>query len=286
MKHVLRLFRPLSVLVIALSITGCQILDPAEEIPSYVRINSISLTTGGNEGTSSHKITDAWIYIDGDLIGGFEMPCNVPILAEGTHTILVLAGIKQNGLSSTRAIYPFYRGWSSTITLTRGQSITVAPTVTYYPSTNFMWMCDFDQPGTNIDDSQAGGATWGGLLHEDTLGAFEGESGFAKLNADTNLFFARSSNPYSFNNARDVYLELNYKCNQNFAVGIYNTVTAEYVPWVDVSASLAWNKIYIRLNDAILTQQPNGIYHVYVAMKKSADVANPYIYLDNFKLIN
>lgn len=287
MKHVLQLFRPLLVAAIAISMSGCKVFDPAEEIPSYVKINSIGLTTNPSvEGTSSHKITDAWIYIDGQLIGGFEMPCNVPILAEGTHTILVLAGIKQNGLSSTRAIYPFYKGWQSTITLTRGQVLTLNPTVTYYPVTNFLWLCDFDQPGTNFDDTQAAGATFPGLLQEDTIGGFEGESAHVILNADTNLFFARCSDAYIINNARDVYLEMNFKSNQNFAVGIYNTVTAEYIPWVDVTYSYGWNKIYIRLNDAILTQPPGGQYHVYIAMKKAENVSTPWLYLDNLKLIN
>ncbi len=287
MKHVLLITRPLLVAAFAFCMSGCKIFDPAEEIPSYVKITSISLTTSGNEGTNSHKITDAWIYVDGELIGGFELPCTVPILKEGTHTILVRAGIMQNGLSSTRAIYPFYKGWESTIVLTRGQILTLSPAVTYFPVTNFLWMCDFDQAGTNIDDSPSAGATWDNLLQE--VGApesFELQSGFAELNSDTNLFFARNSVSVVFNNTYDIYLELNYKCNQNFVVGIYNTVTAEYIPWVEVQFTYSWNKIYIRLNDAVLTQPPNGIYHVYVAMKKSDVVSNPYLYIDNFKLIN
>ncbi len=286
MKQVLHLFRPILVAVIAFSIAGCKILDPEEDIPSYVRISSISLTTTTLEGTSSHRITDAWVYIDGKLIGGFEMPCNIPILAEGTHTILVLAGIKQNGLSTTRAIYPFYKGWESTITLTRGQILSLSPAVTYYPATNFLWICDFDQAGTNFDDTPSSGATFAGLVQEVTTGAFEGESAYITLDEDTNLFFARCSDPYIINNARDVYLEMNYKSNQNFTVGIFNVVTSEYIAWVEVNFTYEWNKIYIRLNDAILTQPPGGIYHVYIAMKKSTVVSNPWLYLDNLKLIN
>ncbi|HTF05550.1 MAG TPA: hypothetical protein VK826_16095 [Bacteroidia bacterium] len=288
MKHIIRSIFPLLVAAFVFGNSGCSVFDPAEEIPSYVRISSISFTTNGTtEGTNSSKITDAWIYVDGQLIGGFEMPCTVPILAEGTHTILVLAGIKQNGLSSTRAIYPYFKGWESTITLTRGQVLQLSPAVIYYPQTNFLWMCDFDQAGTNIDDAVSAGATWDNLLQEvGAPDAFETESGFARLNSDTFQFYARSSLPYTLDASFDIYLEMNYRSNQNFTIGIYNTVTSQYVPWVDVTASTSWNKIYIRLNDAVLTQPPNGNYHVYIAMKKAADVSNPYLYFDELKLIN
>lgn len=286
MKHILRTVGLLSVAIGAFAFDGCSVFDPAEEIPSYVRIESISLQINNSvtEGSGSHKITDAWVYVDGDLIGAFEMPVNIPVLAEGTHQILVLAGIKQNGLSSTRAIYPVYKGWSSTITLTRGEIITVSPVVEYYSATNFMWMCDFDQPGTNINDNFS---PWPGRLQEVSgAQAFENESGYVYLNADTFEFYAQSSLAYSFQGAYDIYLEMNYSCNQNFVVGIYCVQTAAYIPWVEVSGSTSWNKIYIRLNDAVLTQPPGGSYHVYVAMKKDAAVANPWLAIDNLKLIN
>ena len=286
MNHLLRKVGLLLVAIGAFAFDGCSVFDPAEEIPSYVRIESMSLQINNAviEGTGSQKITDAWVYIDGELIGGFEMPVNIPVLAEGTHQILVLAGIKQNGLSTTRAIYPKYRGWSSTITLTRGEIVTVNPVVQYYPVTNFMWMCDFDQAGTNINDNFG---PWPGRLQEVTGSlAFEGESGYVTLTADTNEFYAQSSLAYSFDGAVDIYLELNYACNQNFVVGIYCVETAAYIPWVEVSGSTSWNKMYIRLNDAVLTQPPGGSYHVYVAMKKDAAVANPWLAIDELKLIN
>jgi hypothetical protein len=270
----------------AFAFGGCSVLDPAEEIPSYLRINSISLQINNSviEGTSSHKITDAWVYVDGQLIGGFEMPVNIPVLEEGAHTVLVLAGVKQNGLSSTRAIYPYYRGWSSTVTFTRGQIVEVAPVVEYYPSTSFLWMCDFDGSGTNIND-QFG--PWPGRLQEITgPNAFEQESGFVTLTSDTTEFYAQSSIPYTFDGSYDIYLEMNYACNQAFIVGLYNATNGAYIPWCEVGGSASWNKIYIRLNDAVLTQQPGGIYHVYIAMKKDETVANPWLSIDELKLIN
>jgi len=51
------------------------LINPAEPIPSYIHIDKIDLTTDySSQGTSSNKITDAWIYVDNELIGAFEMP--------------------------------------------------------------------------------------------------------------------------------------------------------------------------------------------------------------------
>lgn len=285
MKHVLR-FSLAAALLGILPFAGCRIIDPAEDIPSYIRVNDIRLTITDTitQGSGSENITDAWIYVDGNLIGAFELPCTIPVLEEGTHEVLIKAGIRQNGLESTRAIYPFYKGWEEQVTFTRGQIVTVSPVITYFPIVNFLWNCNFDAVGTNIDDVT--GATWPNLLRDTLLGGMEGKCGFVELNADTNLFYCQSFDSFVIDNGFDVYLELNYKCNQPFVVGIKNATNQETIPWIQVMPESDWNKIYIRLNDAITASPGGSSYYVYIAMKKDDDVANPQLYIDNIKLLN
>ncbi|GAB4140700.1 MAG: hypothetical protein Fur0041_15900 [Bacteroidia bacterium] len=281
--------RPVRLLIAAcISITGifagCSVLDPAEEVPSYIKIDAINLNivNPNVQGSGSHKITDAWIYIDGTLIGAFELPCKFPVLAEGAHSLIVRAGIKMNGTSTTRAMYPFYRGYEETVSLTRGQVTQVNPTVEYFSGTNFLWLENFENQGISIDDIT--GANFPGIL--DTIGApeaFEGHSGVVHLNADTFNFICRSSVPYSFAGGSDVYLELNYRCNNPFTIGIYSNTT-QFIPWVTINASYGWNKIYVRLTDA-MASNPNINYNVYFAMQKLDDVLEPYLYIDNIKLL-
>lgn len=285
MKHVLR-FSLAAALLGILPFAGCRIIDPAEDIPSYIRVNDIRLTITDTitQGSGSENITDAWIYVDGNLIGAFELPCTIPVLEGGTHEVLIKAGIRQNGLESTRAIYPFYKGWEEQVTFTRGQIVTVSPVITYFPIVNFLWNCNFDAVGTNIDDVT--GATWPNLLRDTLLGGMEGKCGFVELNADTNLFYCQSFEDFVIDNGFDVYLELNYKCNQPFVVGIKNATNQETIPWIQVMPESDWNKIYIRLNDAITASPGGSSYYVYIAMKKDDDVANPQLYIDNIKLLN
>jgi len=284
MNHVLR-FSLAAALLGILPFSGCRIIDPAEDIPSYIRISDIGLTiTNTTQGSASENITDAWIYVDGELIGAFELPCTVPVLTDGTHEVLIKAGIRQNGLESTRAIYPFYRGWEDEVTFSRGQIVNVAPVVTYFPAINFLWNCNFDDPGVNIDDQT--GATWPGLLRDTSFGGMELDCGYVQLDADTNLFYCQSSEDFVIDNGYELYLELNYKCNQPFVVGIKNATNQETIPWIQVMPESNWNKIYIRLNDAITASPGGSSYHVYIAMKKDTDIAVPELYIDNIKLLN
>ena len=94
---------------IFLSLSSCEIYNPSEDEPSYIHIDSISLTTDYTAyGTASHKITDAWVYVDNELIGAFELPANVPVLKSGVHNINIRPGIKLNGIAATRSYYPFF----------------------------------------------------------------------------------------------------------------------------------------------------------------------------------
>ena len=84
-------------LLLILSMSSCEIINPEIKIPSYMHIDSISLNTDyPTQGTNSNKITDAWIYIDGKLTGTFQMPVTFPILAEGNHNLTIRAGIIAN----------------------------------------------------------------------------------------------------------------------------------------------------------------------------------------------
>lgn len=268
-------------------ICGCRIIDPAEEIPSYVQVNTVSLTTTASEGSNSHAITDAWIYIDGELIGGFEIPCKVPVLEEGGHTILILPGVKQNGLSSTRAIYPFYKGWESSINLTRGEISTVSPVFTYFPGISFDWICDFSNVGINFNGT--GHTPFPGVYSIQTSSeAFEGSSARIQLTETENYFLGTSSDSFILDQGREIYLECNYKCDQPFTVGLRNcdVPNGSIIPWLVIAPSGEWNKIYIRLNDALIGFPAGAHYSISFQMSNPSGVNNSTFWLDNLKLIN
>ena len=273
-------------LLTALSFAGCSLIDPAEEIPSYVSIHSVSFTAASNQGTSSHAITDAWIYIDGELMGAYEIPCKVPVLKEGTHTVLVLAGIKQNGLSSMRAIYPYYKGWESTVELTRGQITVLAPAFTYYPGVEPVWNSEFSGSWSNFNGTGHAPfpAAYAVVTGPD---AFEGSAARIQLNETENSYYGTSSDSFLLDLSKEIYLECNYRCDQPFVIGLRNCDPGQgyTISWLEVAASATWNKLYVRLNDALEGQPASAHYSISFAAVKPSESATGTIWLDNLKLI-
>ena len=71
-------------------LSSCDIINPAEDIPSYVSVSGVSLSSNSvTEGTSSSKITEAWLSVDGDFLGAYAIPSTFPILEEGEHEIAI-----------------------------------------------------------------------------------------------------------------------------------------------------------------------------------------------------
>jgi hypothetical protein len=278
------------------SVAGCRVLDPAEDIPSYIHIDSISLSVTNTNvfGSATSDITDAWIFMDGKLIGAYELPCTVPILAEGPHSFSIRGGVRMNGLSSTRAIYTSWKNWESTVTLVRGEKATVAPVVTYYPAVVIPWHCNFEGVGATFTNDPSAGAK----LTRDTfpnIDVYEGQySGIVRINnSDSAIFWGYSSGGgYILPANEETWLEFDYKSNVPFTVGIVqanNHINA--VPWLVVQPNAEWTKIYIRLNDPIAeahqvfggANTPSvSPYEIYFAANTSS---NGKIYFDNIKLL-
>ena len=61
-------------LLLVLAQSSCEKFSGNQTIPAYLKIDSIRLTTNyATQGTALNAITDAWVYIDGQLIGGNNM---------------------------------------------------------------------------------------------------------------------------------------------------------------------------------------------------------------------
>ena len=138
------------------------------EIPSYLNIESINLETESYEGSDSHNITDVWVTMDGNFLGAFELPSLIPILSDGEHEFRISPGIKVNGISATRIIYPFYEisdlfmidGGvynivnSNILCLYRDSIITINATTSYKDNLEFLFIEDFEDAGLIIDTSE------------------------------------------------------------------------------------------------------------------------------------
>lgn len=271
-------------LLVLLSLASCEVINPEEEIPSYIHIESIDLYVAdpGIQGSDAHKIVDAWVYVDDELVGVFELPATFPVLKNGEHTVKVRAGIKSNGISSTRLPYPFYKTYSTQVNLQPGQKVNISPVVEYFEGTQFKWIENFDNTGTTIAD---GPYTSDTTLMQQNTDVFEGtQSGGAYLDGNRLVFFASSATAFTNlpKGENRVWLELNYKSNIAFQVGIIsNNITH---PSLTINPNESWNKIYVDLSPQVSSYL--GPHIIYISMLRNSDAGSAYLLLDNIKLVH
>ena len=276
--------------------SACEIINPEESIPSYIRINQIGLETAYGQGTASQKIVDVWIYVDDELIGAFELPATFPVIAEGYHEIIIKPGIELNGIAPTRAIYPFYSPIIKNINFIKDSIIVLdslfALTTFYYNDTEFPWggvgQEDFEESGITIDSTYRSetGIT---VTSQDV---FEGNhSGLVTLSGTVDFFEAKSDedDPFYLPQAGSyVFLELNYKTNNHFTVGVFansNTSSSQHPIFV-IKPNDEWNKIYINLTPTVSRETQALDFNIFFGAVLDEGVEKAEILFDNIKLVH
>ena len=257
------------------------------QVPAYISINDITLITSyATEGSASENITDAWVYVDDDLVGVYELPATFPVLKEGNATLKIYAGIKDNGVSASRKRYLLYDPYVEQLNLVRGETINITPTITYNSGAKFTWMEDFENASLSFLYT-TGSDT---VINKTTTNVKEGtSSGRVYLDAGMD-FFETTSVAYSSlpHNGTPIYLEMDFITNEPVIVGIYADTDQKAV--VTLNTTSEWKKIYINLTDVINTSLSSAAIKVFLGIKATENdpfiSANPEIYLDNIKLVH
>ncbi|HQI70355.1 MAG TPA: hypothetical protein PLT47_06360 [Bacteroidales bacterium] len=280
--------------IIFMAVVGCVMLffnsacKKTDLVPSYIHIDKIDLnTTYEFDGSNSCKITDAWVYIDGDLQGIYELPATFPVLANGQHTIMVRAGIKLNGIAMSRAYYSYYQPWETTVLLTAEQTDTLHPTVTYYEN-KIHWKEDFETAGMTLLKFTNSDTNF--IQTQDSALVFEGaSSGVANMDATAPYLLSVSDQIYEIpQNQSPVFLELNYKTNAPLAIGLFAVLNTGMNNRIDVmvlNPNTTWNKIYINLTPAANVSSNVAGYKVFFESYKPENQASAEVLLDNIKLL-
>src|SRR5688500_18378665 len=146
MTNKLRIFRSgIPLIIVVLFISGCEIINPPEPVPAYIYIPAFTLDADTlSQGSNAHGITDAWVYVDDNLQGLYELPATFPILLSGSQKIVIRAGIKNNGAGSTRIFYPFYTTYETMVDLEPNVTDTIRPVVQYRSNVNFPFLENFE----------------------------------------------------------------------------------------------------------------------------------------------
>lgn len=231
-----------------LILEGCGWYTPDEGIPAYLFVDSMVLMPSPDaQGTLSANVKDVWVFIDGDLQGSFPLPARIPLLKEGPQNLQLSAGIYLNGISATRAIYPFYNRWDTVRVLFRGRTDTLRPRITYRNTVRYLWMENFDNLGFGMR-ARVGSDTV--LLRESVTDSVMEGSSCLRLVVDQRApyLIAESIDQITLSPGKPCFLEINYRNNIPLQVGLQSQLGSDISDplWiVELAPSSAWNKQYI-----------------------------------------
>ena len=275
--------------------------DTEEQIPSYVYIPGLDLETDAIQGSNSHDIVNVWVYCDRILIGVFELPVRVPILESGDHTITVVPGIKKNGLFNKRVTYPFYTPFEEKLDLIPSAIDTILPIVNYRNNITFSWLEDFEDNAISLEKSGSNTTTDSMFITQDSQQVFshDGEenkySGQVNIPSEFQIFENATVQLYDLpRKGVDVYLELNFKCNTEFTVGVY-PVTGNFIngvpivnfySTVDDKGEMQWKKAYVSLKEDINNPEYAGASFRVFFNAQTNGSGEKQLFFDNIKLIH
>ena len=287
MKQVYTVF----LLFCLLAFLGCNIINPSEEEASYIQIDSVNvLTDVAIQGSNAANISDAWIYVDGQLIGAFELPCRIPVLQSGKHKVSIGAGVQLNGSSSLRTPYLFYRFHEQeNVNLEPGQTTNISPTFSYFDSLTFAFKANFDDLSGNKLTSTSSSDTSLSLCN-DPARVFEGAgSCLVELFRDSGFVDFQMIDPVSLpKGGANVFMEINYKNNTDLLVGLrsyYTGASTKEEQVITLRPTDSWNKVYINLTRQVSSQINAINYRIFFQTSKRSGSEPLEVLIDNFKII-
>lgn len=253
--------------------------EEINNIPTYMSIENIIL-----EENSSHNITDAWVYINDNLQGVYELPANFPVLAAEKQKLRVRAGIKDNGISATRIPYPFYSSYIiEELEFQENTTISITPAVKYLEDIILDENSEnFDGNGLNLEIDST-------TFSIENIESLDGNYGAITLS--DSIFSAEITTKEIEGLPQEgahVYLELDYKCNTEFLIGVYvnfpqSSVLQKDLLWITPKAD--WNKIYVNLTSTISEAVGADSFKIFIAMQRDFTIEKNTIHFDNLKVV-
>jgi len=276
-------------LLLFIAVSSCEKFTGDQTIPAYLSIDSIYITTDYyKQGTASQSITDAWVYIDDEFIGAYELPARFPVLKTGKHNLKIWPGIKKNGIAATRYGYEFYVPIEKVVNLIQDSTAKIGVIrTTYQPTASFVWMEDFEKVSVSLDTTSRSSAYIQSTAPGSPL-TFEGNhSGLVMLDSIHDFFECQTHDEYAIPLA-PIYLEMNFNTTNTLTVGVftYGYTTVYQTPIITLNPTNGeWKKIYIDLSNTLNAYTGMSTYRVYMGTFKDKGLSQSMILFDNFKVV-
>jgi hypothetical protein len=266
---------------------SCELINPDEQTPAYLCIDSISLATTSVEGSADANIVDAWVFDNEQLVGIFELPAVVPILNTGEANIRIRGGIRLNGQVGTRIPYLYTQDYQNTIELFPDSQVCINPTVSFHDDINFPWIEEFEGVGLSLETTPVND---GELTKIEGPEAYQGESLKLSLSEIQLIVECRLADAIALpGGGSPVMLEFTYRSNHTLIAGVFSSdQTGTFqVPIIVLNPSEDWNRIYVNLTDIISSNSGFIDHRPYFGFLRDEDhEGEAFAIIDNIRLLH
>ncbi len=264
---------------------GCNIINPAEKVPTYIHVDSFTFNSYLPGVTTSHNIVAVSAYYNNSAIGFFDLPATIPVLADGHGVLELYPVVPVDGLNSINVAYPFYRIDTFSFDPQPGKIIYCHPQTGFTSVTKVNKYSDFS--GNTFF------ARWGGnkdltLASDDSL-KFDGTpTGTVVLSAAGDSSIDSSTIVFPIP-AGQAFLEFDYKSEVPFYVGMQGLlggiVSSQPYYLMGVKPSSTWKKFYINAAD-FNGQLRADEYRLYLKINLGDGQTRGRFLIDNIQLVN
>lgn len=290
-----------SLAVLFLLLQSCKYIQPEELPAAFISIDTIGLQVDNVPFTQAAEINDAWVYIDDRLIGIFELPAKrIPIPRLGNARLKVLPGVVSDGVRNLRVWYPFYQSYEQDIELIKGHSTHVKFNTRYLTEGS----SKIKLPPL-LSEGFEGGLSLAMVAKANSAGRFirkeytseekyPGSGQFYGIleysgNRDTTIAIISTRNVLVEKGGRTAYLEMNYKSNVTFKVGVLAqsaTGADAFVYDLNLRPTDKWRKVYVFITDEYENAYAQNLANPKIMLEANvAGNSNSYIAIDNVRLI-
>jgi len=200
--------------------------------------------------------------------------------------MFIFPGIKNNGIQDNGVVYPFYDFISLSKSFVANQIDTLRLEFAYSDLTKFSFIEDFEGAHlfTQNEEDDVNSVVEVETIDGNNVGVLNPHEGTPIINVSTSLDF--TDIPLD---GRSVYLELDYKSDIDFVVGIIGVLTGvddAAIPKIILTPKEDWNKIYIDFTPEVAQSQLAAYRIFFAANNTGTDIENQKVYIDNVKLVH
>jgi hypothetical protein len=262
--------------------------------PSWIEILPWTLVENSNLGTEkelTHNFSDAYIIIDQEIVGFFELPVKLPLLKEGKHKIKIYPAITNNGIKAHgKKIYPFCSIHEADIELIKEKTISLNPVTKYIEGTKF-WIEDFEDATLKISNESISNVNLVRGSDPEIL-AYGNAYGHVHLSSPDSFWYGITNSGLSLpKNGTEVYLEVDYRSTNSLLTGVlaYNTNGFTDNPNIQINGqaieNIKWKKIYIELREIVSYSLTSTTFEQYFKALLDTGKSEGDIYIDNVKIV-